>query len=219
MKVYKIPPNNKDLKKFAIWKNAKYLLAFIAYISVGVFAFVLYLSRRHENAEPLGVWVYLAFSAVLLVSGWMICCMSRFVFDRSLWGRIGEVRLSRDFGRGLNRKAGLAIDFHTYMMITVEKSNGKRKRVKVPLFEDGYDGYYVNGGTMIKFRGLNYPLCLESERNNIHMCAVCGVRTNYNPQKQIDGELIPEIRDGQIICRCCNHTIINAEELQIKRDY
>jgi len=214
MKKYRIPTKNKDLKQYAVWKNLKCLIFFVIYEAFFCLAFVVYYNRRHEDADPLKWWVYPIFTAVILVSGWIICCMSRFVFDRNLSGRIEDIKYTRDYGRGLSRKATFLMDFHTYIKITVVTDKGKRRRVKVPLFEDGYDGYYEMGGTLIKFRGLNYPLCLESEAKGTHMCAVCGVRTYYLEGKMIHGEAEPEIVDGSVLCRCCRHTIIDAEQIK-----
>ena len=171
---------------------------------------------RHENAEPLSPWVYPIYAVVVLGSGWFIFNLSKTVTDKSFTGVIKDLSYTRSFDRGLNRKAGASLDDHTYVRIKVSTPSGKRRRVKVRLFDDGYDGYYAEGRTIIKYKGLNYPLCLESERDGAHLCAVCGVRTYYKEGKLIHGEAMPEIKDGLIICRSCGHSLINLtnEELE-----
>ena len=214
MKKYKIPEENSDLKKYAtiqiIWRP----LAYVGFLVFMTLAFIFFLLGRHENAEPLHPIVYPIYAAVVLAAGWFIFNMTKLFTDKSLCGTIKDMGFERSFDRGLNRKAGVSLDDHTYVKIKVLTPSGKKKRVKVMLFDDGYDGYYAEGRTLVRFKGLNYPLCLESERNGAHLCAVCGVRTYYKEGKMIHGEIAPEIRDGLIICRACNHTLINVDSLE-----
>lgn len=213
MKKYRIPIKNKGLRRYAAWKNLKYLLAFVAYIAFFLSAFIYYVQHRPEDADALLPWVYPVFAGVVVVSGWLVCCMSRFVLDRSLSGKIREITVVRNYGRGLSRKATMSVDFHTYLKVSALNERGRKQSVRFPLFDDGYDGYYRENGTIVKFRGLTYPICIESEKEGMHMCGVCGVRTYYKDGKQIFGELKPEIVDGLIQCRCCNHTLIDIDSI------
>lgn len=209
MHKYKIPKANADLRRYALWKNLKYLLGYIAYIALMASAFLFFLNGRHENLEPLRWWVYPVFCVAVLISGWFIFCMNRFVGDRSFTGRIVSMTFKRDFDRGLNRQAGLSVDDHTYVKITVTDAKGRRRRTKVMLFDDGYDGYFREGRTLVKYRGLNYPLCLQSEEEGVHLCSVCGVRTYYKEGKMIHGETQPKLDGNKLICRACGHTLID----------
>ena len=207
---YTIPETNKDLKTYAMRKNIKYLLSYILYVAFFASAFIYYVSNRYEGAESLKWWVYPVYFTSVLVSGWFICFMNRFLFDRSFSGKIASMGFSRSFDRGLSRKAGLSIDDHTYLKLVAVRENGRKIKVKIQLFDDGYDGYYKEGEEIVKFRGLNYPLSLESEKNGAHICAVCGVRTYYADGKAVHGTLVPEFRDGMMICRACGHTMMGA---------
>jgi hypothetical protein len=213
MKKHRIPVRNLDLRKYAVWKNLKYLLGYVAYIAFFFSAFVYYVQHRPEDADALLPWVYPIFAGFVVVSGWIACCMDRFVFDHSMSGAISGTAFVRNYGRGLSRKATVSVDFHTYLKIDVTNEKGRKRSVKIPLFDDGYDGYYQENGTLVKFRGLTYPICIESEREGAHLCCICGVRTYYKEGKQIFGEAEPEIVDGLIKCRCCNHTLIDIDEL------
>ena len=216
MAKYKIPEFNDDLKRFARWKNLKYLLGYVAYCAFLSVAFWFFVTGRYEDAPPLMWWVYPLYALLVLVSGWFIFCMNRFVFDKSCSGSVRSISVTRSFDRGLSRGAGFRLDFHTYIKILIVDENGKKKKVKAQLFEDGYDGYFEEGDTVVKFRGLNYPLCLESEGEGAHLCSVCGVRTYYLEGRMPDGSLIPEMIDGHIVCRACGHTMINIAELEKK---
>lgn len=212
MQKYKIPDRNKDLRRYAVWRNLKYLLGFVAYTVVMAAAFIFFLNGRNEDLEPLRWWVYIIYPIAVLVSGWFIFRMTRFMSDKSFSGEIVSMSFSRDFGRGINRQARFSLDYHTYRIISVRDGSGKKRKVKVTLFDDGYDGYFCEGRTLVQYRGLNYPMCIESERDGAHICTVCGVRTYYKEGKMKDGEAIPTVIDGMMICRSCGHTLIDFKE-------
>ena len=157
---------------------------------------------------PLRWWVYPVYFAAVVLSGWFVCCMHRFALDRDFSGTIKSMSFTRSFDRGLARKAGFNLDDHTYLRIVAVNSRGKKRRINVQLFDDGYDGYYREGGDIVKYRGLNYPICPTSEKEGAHLCAVCGVRTHYLEGRRVFGESQPEFRDGLMICRACGYTMI-----------
>ena len=134
--------------------------------------------------------------------------MNRFVSDISFTGKIVSMSFTRNFDRGLSRNASTKIDEHTYLKMTCVDDSGKRRKIKVMLFADGYDGYFGEGKTIVKYKGLNYPICPESEAEGTHLCAVCGVRTYYKDGRIIHGEAQPRMIGDLIICRSCNHTLI-----------
>ncbi len=214
MKKNRIPERNRDLKRYARLKNMKYPLFFLLYAALFCGGFLYFVLNRYDGAEPLRPWVYPVFFGVVLVSGWFVSLMNRFVGDRSLRGRIEGSRYLRNFDRGLSRKGGFSLDDHTYLRAKVILPNGKRKALRIPLFEDGYDGYYREGDEIVNFRGLNYPLCLRAEEEGAHLCTVCGVRTYYQEGRTIHGEAQPELRDGLLVCRSCKHTLINIHDLE-----
>ena len=207
MKKYKIPEKNGDLKVYAVIKNLKCSCFYILYALFFAAAFIFFINRRYDDAEALSVWVYVLFPVTVLLSGWFVCCMNRFVSDRYVCGRIKDMKYTRDYGRGLNRSAGMSVDFHTYVNIIVVDEKGKTRRVKAPLFADGFDGYYAEGGEIIKLRGLNYPIVKESLENGVLICAVCGVRT-FVSEIQVDGAIVPKRVGERYICRSCGYSLI-----------
>ena len=211
MKKYTIPKQNGDLRKSALKSRLAPPLLYLAYVAFFCYAFWFYISRRPEDLGKLSWWVYPIFAIAVPVSGWIVLRMGKWLFDRDFCGEIKDYELVRNYGRGLSRTASTVTDFHTYIKITAVDDNGKKRKITVQLFEDGYDGYYKTGGRLIKYKGLNYPLCLESERDGVHLCAFCGVRTYYKEGKAVHGEAQPEMRDGLVVCRSCGRTIINLE--------
>ena len=214
MRGYRIPTENGDLKKYAVERNAKRLLGFLAYVAFFVLAFLFFINGRHETEETLALWVYPVFYGAVVLSGWILFYMTRFVFDRSFTGRIESMELTRNYDRGLNRSAGVSLDEHTYIKIRAKDAEGRTRRVRCRLFDDGYDRYYSEGDEIVHFRGLNYPLSLPSEEKGMHLCTVCGVRTYYKEGKAIHGEAQPRLIDGHVVCNSCGRTLINIDELK-----
>ena len=114
------------------------------------------------------------------------------------------MRMVRSYGRALSRQAKLTVGFYNYVKVDLACEGGP-KSVNIQIFEDGYDGYYREGGTLVKFRGLNYPLCLESEAEGAHVCTVCGVRSYDKDAERID---------GMLVCRSCGRSMIDVEDLE-----
>ncbi len=211
MKKYTIPEDCGDLKRAAIWKNLKYLLIFVVYVTFFVAAFVFFLNRRHEDAVELSWWIFPLFVTCVVISGWIICFMTRFVGDRYVCGKIEDIKCVRSFDRGLSRSGKFSLDEHTYLKLKVNTEKGDIKYLKIPLFDDGYDGYFVEGRNVVKFRGLTYPLVLESENEGMHLCTVCGTRKYFKDGKGKSGE---EMRcEDMLYCPNCSHSFIDTRKL------
>lgn len=207
--MYSISKLNSNLKKYASISMIKCILYYLAYIVFMFAAFLFFIKNRHEDAEPLQQWVYIIFPAFVLISGWWLFSVNRFFFERTVSGRIVKYNIKRNYGRSMKRNASFVIKEFTYIYLTIESNTGKYKRIKVQLFDDGYDGYYKDGDMIIRYRGLNYPISIESELNNVHLCPVCGVRTYYDEAKHVDGTWIPEFENDLIKCRCCGHLLLD----------
>jgi hypothetical protein len=207
MKKHKIPKQNKDLKRYAFLKQAKRAIGFCVYCAIFALAYLFYL--QGELREPLHPLLLAIFVAAVLISGAFIFRMGSFLSERSVSGSIHSIKLTRNYGRGMTRSAGFSLDFHTFFKITVVGGIGKKHRVKVQLFDDGFDGYYAEGEKIAAFRGLNYPLSIDAELRGEHICAVCGVRC-YDKDRG-DGSFVR--RDKGDLCPSCNHTMIDVGEM------
>ena len=198
MKKYKIPKKNIDLRVYAAARNIKRVFFYVLILVVANLSLFSYLGKRVAGLPPIKWWGYLIFELVVVVGGWIVCNMSRFVTDRYASGRIKSIKTVRSYGRFLSRNAKIDVGPYNYSRVTLA-CRGGRRNVRIQLFEDGYDGYYREGGTLVKFRGLNYPLCIESEADGVHICSVCGVRT-YS--------------DESSVCDTCRHTLISVDEMK-----
>ncbi|MBE6684681.1 MAG: hypothetical protein E7592_03405 [Ruminococcaceae bacterium] len=201
MKKYKIPKENADLRFYAVARNFKRIFFYVLILVVMNLAMLSYLDKRVAGLPPIKWWGYFVFEMIVVVVGWIVCNMSLFVTDRYAVGRIKSMRTVRSYGRFLSRNAKIDVGPYSYLKVALACKRGRRT-VRIQLFEDGYDGYYREGGTLVKFRGLNYPLCLESEADGVHICSVCGVRT-YDKEENTTKE--------QLICETCRHTIIDVK--------
>lgn len=202
MKKYKIPKKNVDLRFYAAIRNLKRIFFYVLIVVVMNLAMLSYLDKRVAGLPPIKWWVYLIFETVVIVGGWIVCNMSLFVTDRYASGRIKSMKTVRSYGRFLSRNGKMDVGPYNYLKVALVCKHGRRT-VRIQLFEDGYDGYYRDGGTLVKFRGLNYPLCLESEADGVHICSVCGVR--YDEQDRA--------ADASLTCYTCRHTLIDVDEM------
>lgn len=200
MKAYKIPIKNTDLRRYALLKNAKRLIFCLLYYAFFILAYLFYIEdTRHEPLSPL----YLAiFAFAVIISGFFIFKMNSFFFDRSLVGTVQAISLVRNYDRGINRRAKHSFDFHTYLKIVVADGRSRRRKIRVSLFDDGFDGYYKEGDTVAAFRGLNYPLSFESESRGEHICVVCGARS-YEKNEQMHSK-----------CLSCNYSLIDIADFK-----
>ena len=206
-----VPKLNDKLTKYAKTKMFKCVAYYGAYIVFLSAAFGSFVNNRHEDAEPLPIWSAYVFATFVLISGWWLFNMNRVIFERTISGRITQYTIKRNYGRSISRNASFIIKEFTYIYLTITTDSGKRRHIKVQLFDDGYDGYYKEGDTIVRYRGLNYPISIQSELDHAHLCPVCGVRTYYNENRHIDRTQSPDFVDGWIVCRCCSYPLIKIE--------
>ena len=203
----KIPKKNSDVRVRAFFRNFKRLLFYIAYIVMWAVAYRFYLKAPlHRKFEW---WLMLIFCAVVLISGWLIFNMTRFVFERSFSGRIESMKISRTYGRGVSRNGRFKVDYQTYRVFRIRDERGRRKKLRFQLFDDGYDLYYREGDSIAFFRGTRYPLCYEAEKRGEHICVLCGVRVN-EPRQEGEREANLEY------CEACRKTLINIDDIDFK---
>ena len=170
----KIPKECQDVRRTAFMRNFKRIALFLLYVALWTLGYLFYLSN--PNNKPFSWWAMLIFCALIAVSGFFIFNMGKFLTEKSFVGIIKSMSVSRTYGRGVTRDGRFKIDYHTYRVLKIIDSNGKKRKLKFQLFDDGYDLYYREGDTVVYFRGTIYPLSLEAEERGEHICVNCGVR-------------------------------------------
>ena len=200
----KIPQRNRDVRRSAFFRNFRKIALYIAYIIMWAFAYMFYLKAPlHRKFEW---WLMLIFCAVVLGSGWLIFNVKKFVSDRSIKGRIETMKMSRTYGRGVSREGRIKVDYQTLRILKIREANGKCRKLRFQLFDDGYDLYYREGDEVIYFRGTRYPLCAEAEKRGEHICVLCGVRVN---EPRHFGE-----REANLdYCEACKKTLVRIDEI------
>ncbi len=201
----RIPKEDRLIKRYAFMTNFWRIFFYIAYIALWAIGYDFYL--MYPINKPFVWWVLLIFAVLVAVSGWFIFDMTAFAKEKNIYGVTESMKISRNYGRGVTREGRFRIDYHTYRILTVRDSRGKRHRIRFQLFDDGYDLYYREGGRTAYFRGTKYPICLEGEKEGEHICVFCGVRTHA------------EIRNGEYgerPCRCaaCGKPLMHTELLE-----
>lgn len=195
-----IPRESRDVKRAAFLRNFKRIAFFLAYIAIWALGYKFYL--LYPINKPFEWWVMLVFCFAVTVSGWIIFDMTKFCRERSFVGVIKEMKVTRNYGRGLSRDGKFKIDYHTYRVLVIVDSKGRKRRLSVQLFDEGYDLYYREGDTVAYFRGTTYPLSIEAEERGEHICVMCGVRA-------IETKRHGERKVNTDCCERCGKSLIN----------
>lgn len=203
----RIPKSNRDVRARAFFKNFCRIAFFLGYIALWVIGYEFYL--LYPINKPFEWWVMLIFCVAVAVSGWLIFDMTKFIRERSFVGVIKEMKVTRNYGRGVTRAGKFKIDYHTYRVLILTDSKGRRRRVRFQLFDDGYDLYYREGDKVAYFRGTTYPLCYEAEERGEHICVLCGVRvieTHRHGERKVNTEY----------CEACGKSLVRIDGLTTK---
>ena len=197
-----IPKENRDLRRAAFMRNFKRITYFLLYVGLWVAGYLFY--RSNPLTKPLEWWAMLIFCAMIAVSGFFIFDIGKFLSEKSFVGIVKSMSVSRNYGRGVTRDGRFKIDYHTYRVLKITDSKGKKRKLKFQLFDDGYDLYYREGDTVVYFRGMQYPMSLEAEERGEHICVNCGVRV---AKTQKHGER-PKNTD---FCEACGKSLVKLK--------
>ena len=203
MRKCSIPQENRDLRRYAFFTNFKRIALFILWCAMWVLAYRFYL--EYPINKPLVWWLLLIFAGGVLVGGWFLCSMTAFVRERSFFGKVEEMKLDREFQKGV--VTARQSDEEMFRVLIVRDERGKRRRLRFKMKESGFGLYYRDGAEIAYFRGTKFPLCLDTKDKDACMCVACGTR-NY-----------PEWRDGEkgdrpTHCALCGRTLVDVEKLK-----
>ena len=186
-------------------RNFKRIAFFLLYVCMWALGYLFYLSNPYN--KPLSWWMMLIFCTLIAVSGFFIFNVGKFLTERSFVGIIKSMSVSRTYGRGVTREGRFKIDYHTYRVLKITDSMGRKRKLRFQLFDDGYDLYYREGDTVAYFRGTGYPLSLESEGRGEHICVMCGVRAierRHHKDREVNTEY----------CEACGKTLVKISSLE-----
>ncbi len=201
----KIPKNTRDVRRAAFMRNFKRITLFLLYAALWALGYLFYLSNPYN--KPFSWWAMLIFCILIAVSGFFLFDVGKFLTEKSFVGIVKSMSVSRTYGRGVTRDGKFKIDYHTYRVLKITDSKGKKRKLRFQLFDDGYDLYYREGDTVAYFRGTTYPLSLESEGRGEHICVMCGVRV-IEPRHHKDREVNTEY------CEACGKTLVKISSLE-----
>lgn len=201
----RIPKENRDVRRAAFMRNFKRITLFLLYAALWALGYLFYLSNPLH--KPFEWWAMLIFCVIVVLSGSFIFNIGKFLTEKSFVGIIKSMSVSRTYGRGVTRDGRFKIDYHTYRVLKITDSKGKKRKLKFQLFDDGYDLYYREGDTVTYFRGTTYPLSLEAEERGEHICLLCGVRaieTKKHGERQTNTEY----------CEACGRGLVKISSLE-----
>ena len=201
----RIPKECRDVRRAAFMRNFKRITLFLLYAALWALGYLFYLSNPIH--KPFTWWAMLIFCVIVVLSGSFIFNIGKFLTEKSFVGIIKSMSVSRTYGRGVTRDGRFKIDYHTYRVLKITDSKGKKRKLKFQLFDDGYDLYYREGDTVTYFRGTTYPLSLEAEERGEHICLLCGVRaieTKKHGERQTNTEY----------CEACGRGLVKISSLE-----
>lgn len=201
----KIPKECRDVRCAAFMRNFKRIALFLLYVGIWALGYLFYLSNPYN--KPFSWWAMLIFCVIVAASGFFIFNIGKFLTEKSFVGIIKSMSVSRTYGRGVTRDGRFKIDYHTYRVLKITDSKGKKRKLRFQLFDDGYDLYYREGDTVTYFRGTTYPLSFEAEERGEHICVMCGVRaieTKKHGERPINTEY----------CEACGKRLVKISSLE-----
>ncbi len=208
MKKCKIPKENRDLRRYAFFRNFKRLLSYIGWCAMWVVGYEFYL--MYPINKPFVWWLLLIFAGLVAVSGWFACSMTACVRERNYFATVEEMTIYRTYPKGIFNVRNFKVELYRVLKSRDEK--GRKRKVKCLMKESGFGTYYKEGARIAYFRGTKYPICFEGEQAGEHMCVVCGSR-NYAEWR--DGEW----GDRPTNCSLCGHSLVDAEKLTGKINF
>lgn len=211
----KLPPRNRDLKRYALRRKLLRVLGYTLWIAGFAFG-AWYYNSIHQASNAyrrivgwkLALWML---AAVLL--GFFIFRIQKLFTQRHLEGTVVESGLSHSYTPSADPGVGnrLNYDFRVNTYLIVRTDRGKRRRIR---FEQkaGFYLYYYPKTRLCRFSGLPYPIADPSSSYNGaqhkkrhhddlsdgYLCVACGFLNNH---------------DLSLPCGACGHSLIDPSEV------
>ena len=126
MRKCSIPKENRDLRRYAFFTNLKRIALYILRGAMWVLAYRFYL--EYPINKPLVWWLLLIFAGGVLVGGWFLCSMTAFVRERSFFGKVEEMKLDREFQKGV--VTARQAEEEMFRVLIVRDERGKRHKLR-----------------------------------------------------------------------------------------
>lgn len=193
----------KDLRAYIGRKYFLRIAGYILWVVVWIFNYLYYM----QDKQRVQILPTILLGVFVLVGGIFLFRINACIAESTYSGTLESTTIHRNFGRGRSMDGKFSLDEYTYLKMTVRTSSGKRKRIRVQIFDNGFSGYYTDGCGIISIKGLNYPLSQKPAVSGTRICAVCGFTALPN-----DSGLIRP--DGTVVnsCPSCGHTLISCEK-------
>ena len=184
--MYKIPKQYRDLRRHVLWRDAKKLLGYVAWVLFFLFnaLFYNYNHQTYPIDRQLTGWRMALFMAIVAVVGFFVFRLWTFLTDRTYTGVIRTSGLSHSYSPP-DEPYGIKAanyDFRTNTKLTVVTDKQKKHRLRFEQKQGSY-WYYNEGERILHFHGLPYPLNLDTSAPHGYICLACGrVHKEYQPE-------------------------------------
>lgn len=202
----KIPPKNKDLRRYVLFKDLRKLMLYALWLAIWYFGAYAY-NQNHQSYPPerrMMGWKLLLWMLAAALLGFVLFRIWTIFTDRSYRAVITRSGLSQSYEA--SRDPGLHnatdYDFRLNTALQIQKL-GKSKKSRIHFEQKlGFYFYYYEGTEIVKLHGLPYPIAVGSEHPDAkkRICAACG-----------------QIATGEETrCQICAHTLIDPQDLHVQ---
>lgn len=215
----KLPPRNRDLKRYANCRKLLRVLGYALWISGFGFGALYYNSMHqasHTYHRPIVGWKFAIWISAAVILGFFVFRVEKLFTQRQLEGTVVESSLSHSYTPSADPGVGnrLNYDFRVNTYLIIRTDQGKRRRIR---FEQkaGFYLYYYPNTRICRFSGLPYPLAAPNHSHNSnkkkhhddlsdgYLCVACGFLNNH---------------DLSLPCGSCGHSLIDPTEAWTESD-
>ncbi len=196
-----IPPRHQDLRRYVRKNDLRRILLYLAWILI-FFGGAMAYNQNHQTYPPdrlMTGWRLLGWMAIALVSGFFLFRIWKLFLHPTYRGEVIRTGLAHTYAPGEepNLSSKTNYDFRLKTTLLIRLPNGKKRRLRFEQKPGSYL-YYREGMSLIRYRGLPYPINPDPTSPNGYVCVACG-RIHEHLQKT---------------CEECGLSLIDPRELQ-----
>ncbi len=196
-----IPPRHQDLRRYVFKNDLRRILLYLTWILIFLGGAMAY-NHNHQTYPPERLmigWRLVGWMAVAIAIGFFLFRIWKFFLVPTRRGTVIRTGLAHTYtpGEEPGPRAKTSYDFRLKTTLLIRRPNGKKARLRFEQKTGSYL-YYHEGMSLIRYRGLPYPIDTDPTAPHGYVCVACG---------RIHEEL-------QEKCEGCGLSLIDPKELQ-----
>ena len=202
--MHRIPPKNRDLRRYVFKKAARRLILLLLWTAVWLGGALAY-NQNHSNYPPerlmLG-WRLALLLIIMLAVGCLLFRVWKIFTERTVSGTVVRSGITHTYtpGEDPDSTLGANYDFRLKTALLLRSQKGKKIRVRFDQ-KTGTYLYYREGESLVRLHGLPYPINVDPNAPHGYVCAACG--RHYGTWHNV--------------CEGCGMSLIDPKDLQISK--